>query len=396
MRDTYRKVTELRERETRRIIGLMSGTSADGVTAALTRITGAGEQATIKLEGYKTYPYHDEVQQRLFTLFNPKTGTVRDACELNFVIGEAFADSVERILADTGINVSDVDLIGSHGQTIWHQPKTNLVAGHSTRSTLQIGEPAVISFKTGLPVIADFRKADIVAGGEGAPLTPYLDYVLHRDPKANRVLQNIGGIANLTYLPSGGSLDDIVAFDTGPGNMIIDAVVKRYTGGSHDVDGAIARRGEVHPVLLDKLLSHIYFASRAPKTTGREMFGEHYADEIIKQAKKMRVSMEDVVATITALTFESIAQAYETHLPGDVDEIYVSGGGARNPVLMEGLRDRLEAPVYEYSALGFPSEAKEAVLMALLANEHVMGVPCNVPSATGAQSRVVLGCLTWV
>jgi len=381
MRDLQRRLTELRKKETRGIIGLMSGTSADGITAAYTEITGTGETAEIDLIGYATYPFTESTRERVFKLFKPGLATVQDVCEMNIMLGEAFGDAVNQLISD--LSLTDVDLIGSHGQTIWHQPDQG--------ATLQIGEPAVISAKTGLPVVADFRKADMAAGGEGAPLTPYLDYVLHRDSSECRVLQNIGGIANLTYLGIG----DMVAFDTGPGNMIIDAVVKRYYGDTHDVDGAIARKGNVNHELLDELLKHPFYNEKPPKTTGREVFGEHYAEQIAKRAKDLGLTNEDLVATVTQLTVQTIIEAYENYLPS-FDAVYVSGGGARNPVIVEGLNAGLDVPVLDYSELGFSSEAKESVLMALLANEYVMGTPSNLPSATGADKKVVLGYAAWV
>jgi anhydro-N-acetylmuramic acid kinase len=363
----------------------MSGTSADGITAAYTKITGTGETAEIKLVGYKTYPFTASTRERVFKLFKPGLSSVQDVCEMNNILGEAFGDAANRLIND--LCLTDVDLIGSHGQTIWHQPDQG--------ATLQIGEPAVISAKTGLAVVADFRNADMAAGGEGAPLTPYLDYVLHRDASEKRVLQNIGGIANLTYLPVDASLGEVIAFDTGPGNMIIDAVVNQHNGDTHDVDGALARKGETNQALLDELLSHPYYQLKPPKTTGREVFGEPYAHKVYQQAKKHGLSHEDLVATVTRLTIQTIIDSYETYLP-EIDAVYVSGGGARNPVIVEGLSEGLDVPVLDYSSLGFPSEAKEAVLMALLANEHIMGTPCNIPSATGAGRQVVLGYSTWV
>jgi len=392
----YDAVQALRSKPSRRIIGLMSGTSADGVTAALTEIAGTGATAAVRLLAHGTYPYPGEVSRRLFNLFTPGASTVKDVCEMNFVVGECFADAALRLLDEHGLGVSEVDAVGSHGQTVWHQPNAEPVAGVCAASTLQIGEPAVISIHTGLPVVADFRKADMAAGGQGAPLTPYLDYVLHRHPTSSRVLQNIGGIANLTYIPASAAPEDVVAFDTGPGNMIINAVAKHYTGGSHDVDGSLARRGVVNRRLLSELLSHPYYSLGPPKTTGREVFGEHYAAEVVRRGESMGLSPGDLAATVTALTVETIAGSYERLLPGNVDEVYVSGGGARNPAMMEGLRARLSVPVRDYSDLGFPGEAKESVLVALLANEHLMGTPCNLPSATGARERVVLGSLTWV
>jgi anhydro-N-acetylmuramic acid kinase len=286
--------------------------------------------------------------------------------------------------------------VGSHGQTVWHQPQSEAISGINSASTLQIGEPAVISMRTGLPVVADFRKADMAAGGQGAPLTPYLDYVRHRHPSKSIVLQNIGGIANLTYIPASASPSDVAAFDTGPGNMIIDAVARHYAGASHDVDGRLARTGSVNRRLLSELRGHPYYSKAPPKTTGREEFGEHYAADIIRSGEDMGLFPGDVAATVTALTAETIAEAYERHLSGIVDEVYVSGGGSRNPVLMDELRRRVGPPVRDYSELGFPGEAKEAVLVALLANEYIMGTPSNLPSATGARQPVVLGSLTWI
>jgi anhydro-N-acetylmuramic acid kinase len=378
------------------IIGLMSGTSADGITTALAEVAGTGKTAKIRLQAYRTYPYPEKVRDLLFKLFAPGASTTKDVCEMNFVVGECFADAVLRFIGDTRLSNGDVDAVGSHGQTVWHQPIAEPVAGIPAASTLQIGEPAIISSRTGLPVVADFRKADMAVGGQGAPLTPYLDYVLHRNPSRNVALQNIGGIANLTYIPASASLEQVVAFDTGPGNMIIDAVARHYTRMSHDVDGDLARSGKVHVGLLAELMRHSYYRRCPPKTTGREDFGEHYASEVIRRGESMGLCSEDVAATVTALTVETIADAYESMLPGPVDEVYVSGGGSRNPAIMGGLRAKLRTLVSDYSVLGFPGEAKEALLVAFLANEHIMGTPCNLPSATGARRRVVLGSLTWV
>jgi anhydro-N-acetylmuramic acid kinase len=270
------------------------------------------------------------------------------------------------------------------------------VSGYNSRSTLQIAEPAVISEQTGLLVVADFRKADLAVGGQGAPLTPYFDYILHKDPDENRILQNIGGIANLTYLPTDATLDTLIAFDTGPGNMIIDALVKRYTGASHDVNGSLARRGEVNEKLLDELMAHPYYLLKPPKTTGREDFGEHYSEILAERAEELHLSLEDSIATVTRLTIETIIHAYDTLLPDNIDAVYVSGGGSKNSIIIEGLKNRLSPSVYDYSALGIPSEAKEALLIALLANEHIMGTPSNCISVTGARRRVVLGHSMWV
>ena len=391
----YNHIQSLCEKQTRLIIGLMSGTSADGVTATVSEITGTGINAKVRLIAHKTYPYPPPIREKLFKIFNNGPSGLSEASELNILVGHLFADAAENIIGEARLNHREIDLIGSHGQTVWHQPHPKQTSGHLCRSTMQIGEPAIIAAKTKLPVVADFRKADIAAEGEGAPLTPYMDYILHRSSNAHRVLQNIGGIANLTYLPAGCEVEDLVAFDTGPGNMIIDASAKHYAGLSHDIDGELAKRGEPNKALLEELLKHPYFERKPPKSTGREVFGEQYAAKVFSHAEVHKLSPFDVVATVTELTIESIARAYEDHLHGPVDEVYVSGGGSMNPYLMERLERRLGTSIYDYSHLGLPSEAKEALLMALLANEHVMGTPCNIPNATGAIRRVVLGYLTF-
>jgi anhydro-N-acetylmuramic acid kinase len=388
----------IRRKAAKRVVGLISGTSADGVSAVVTEIKGTGLGAGLRVLGFGTYPYPPELRGAVFELFRPETSTVDRICEANFVLGEFFAECALRVIGECGLTPGEVDLIGSHGQTIHHLPGLKEVSGYSTRSTLQIGEAAVIAERTGIPTVADFRKADVAAGGEGAPLTPYLDLVLHRHPTRGRVLQNIGGIANLTYLPPGAAADDVVAFDTGPGNMVIDAVVRHHTrrAREYDEDGRAAAKGEADAGLLGELLSHPYFARNLPKTTGREEFGEAFAHDLVRRAGERGLGFEDTVATATALTVESIAGAYERLLPGGskVDEVYVSGGGARNRFLMGALAERLDpTPVLEYDALGYPGEAKEAMLMALLASEHVMGTPANVPRATRARRAVVLGAL---
>ena len=396
--NVHERMSLIRRKDRRRVVGLMSGTSADGVTAVATEIESSGVDTGIKILGFRTYPYPPNLREAVFELFSPETSTVNRICEMNFVLGEFFAECAIKAVESCGLALDEIDLIGSHGQTIHHLPQLREAFGYGTRSTLQIGEAAVIAERTGVPTVADFRKADIAAGGEGAPLTPYLDFILHRHPTRSRVLQNIGGIANLTYLPVGAEAEDVVAFDTGPGNMVIDAVVKRYTGGSltFDEDGRIASGGSVDAQLLDGLLSHPYFDRKSPKTTGREEFGEGFTMSYLGEAEDRDIGLKDVVATATALTIESIARAYEVLLPGgsNIDEVFVSGGGAKNRFLMESLSSRLDPiPVLEYDSLGIPGEAKEALLMAMLANEHVSGSPANLPNVTGARRAVVLGSL---
>ncbi|MCW3979557.1 MAG: anhydro-N-acetylmuramic acid kinase [Candidatus Bathyarchaeota archaeon] len=396
--NVHERMDLIRRKDSRRVVGLMSGTSADGVTAVVTEITGSGVDTRLKIAGFRTYPYPLDLREAVFDLFDPGTSTVDRICAMNFVLGEFFAECAVNVVEAAGVDLGEVDLIGSHGQTVHHLPQSRKTFGYASRSTLQIGEAAVIAERTGVPTVADFRKTDIAAGGEGAPLTPYLDFVLHRHPTRSRILQNIGGIANLTYLPAGAGAEDVVAFDTGPGNMVIDAVVRHYTDCdlTFDEDGSIASGGSLDTQLLDGLLSHPYFDRKPPKTTGREEFGEGFALRFLREAGDRGMGFEDAVATATALTIETIARAYEGLLPegSDIDEVYVSGGGAKNRFLMESLSSRLDpVPVLEYDDLGIPGEAKEALLMAVLASEHVSGNPANLPSATGARRAVVLGSL---
>lgn len=390
-RDLLAELERLRGKEPRRVVGLMSGTSVDGVSLALADIWGSYKGLRWRLLAYKTYPYPRELREEIFRLFSPQGSSSEAVCLMNFVLGEFYGAAVNRFLEETGYR-GTVDLVASHGQTIWHIPAPRRVAGIETRATLQIGEPAVIAERTGLPVVADFRVRDVAAGGQGAPIIAYVDFVMFRSEERNVAVQNIGGIANVTYLPAGCEIDDVVAFDTGPGNMVIDGVVRRLTGGrlDYDVDGEMARRGRVHRGLLEWLLSHPYLDRRPPKTTGREEFGDHFVEEVLARARSLGLRPEDVVATVTEFTVESIARSYERFL-GPVDLVVLGGGGAKNRYLVERLRERLGVEVRTHGDYGIPEQAKEPLGMAILGSESVMGVPNNVPGATGAVKRVVMG-----
>jgi anhydro-N-acetylmuramic acid kinase len=368
----------------RLVIGLMSGTSVDGIDAALVRVRGAGPGVSLTCEHFATYSFAPEVRSAIFRLFRPETATVVDVCRMNFTLGEVFAQAALRLMADAGVRPDQVDLIGSHGQTVWHEPLPAEAGGMLSRSTLQIGEPAVIAERTGVVTVADFRVGDIAAGGQGAPLVPYLDYCLLRDPRLHRATQNIGGIGNVTYLPAGCGADQIRACDTGPGNMIIDALCAELYGQPYDRDGAIAASGRADEGLLAELLAHPYLAAQPPKTTGRELFGVQFAKALIGRA-----APADLIATATAFTAASIADSYRRFL-GPVDEVFVGGGGARNPVLMRMLAEALpEARVMTHEAVGINSDAKEAIAFALLANDCAAGLPTNVPGATGGRPAVL-------
>ena len=373
-----------------RVAGLMSGTSADGVDAAIVDIGPRG----VHLVAFDTFPHPRAVREQIFQCFDPSTARVDDLCHLNFVLGEVFADAVIHLADESGVPLRSIDIIGSHGQTVYHIPEGRRFGRKVIRSTLQIGEPSVIAERTGITTVADFRPRDIAAGGEGAPLVPYADYFLFRDRRKGRAVQNIGGIANVTFLPPGAAADRIIAFDTGPGNMMIDRIAHHATGGraSYDAGGRLAARGQVNERLLAELMRHPYLRRRPPKSTGRETFGAHFADAVYRRARRRRLPTLDILATVTAFTARSIADAYRRFLPAMPDEVLLCGGGARNRTLVGRLRDELRpARIAPMDDFGLPARAKEAVSFAILAYATVHGIPNNVPSATGARSQVVLG-----
>lgn len=374
------------------VIGLMSGTSVDGIDAALVRIDGSGLGMKVETLGFATYLFPPTIRQRIFELFNPATGSVDKVCEMNFVVGEAFADAALKIASACGVRIQDIDLIGSHGQTIYHIPKVGREGPWAGRSTLQIGEPAVIAERTGVTTVADFRTRDIAAGGQGAPLVPYVDYLLFTHPEASRAIQNIGGIGNVTYLPRNAGALMVTAFDTGPGNMLIDGAMTVLTSGqmSFDKDGIWASRGKAEPSMLSELMGHPFIHLDPPKTTGREDFGLQFCRPLVEKWRN-RLSDYDVITTVTAFTAESISFAYRRFL-GAVDEVILGGGGSNNPVLVEMIRERLpDVRLLRHEDLGISSDAKEAIAFAILANEAMRGNTMNLPGATGARKQVVLG-----
>lgn len=381
---------DLLNREKKTVIGLMSGTSADGVDVAVVEIISSGFNTEVCLVAFETVQYVPEIRTRIFDLFSVETARVDEICRMNFVIGKIFAESVLTVLEKIGMSSSEIDLIGSHGQTIHHLPLGEIPA------TLQIGEPAVIAHETGIPTIADFRVADVAAGGEGAPLIAYIDYMLFHSRTETIGLLNIGGISNLTVLPAGGSINTVQASDTGPGNMILDACVEEMTHGEKhfDEDGKMAQQGTVCKRLLDVWLAHPYLELTPPKTTGRETFGKSYADTCLQQIKTDGISDYDGLATLTAFTVESIAKYVirfvEPKSPLDI--LYVSGGGAQNAFMMRCLANIFDPiPVRDVGEKGVSGDAKEAIAFAILANEAVHGNYANVPNATGASCRKVLG-----
>lgn len=373
------------------VIGLMSGTSVDGIDAALVGITGCGEGLGVRMLGFNTYPFALGLRAKIFDLFDPATSGVDKICEMNFLLGEAFAESALAIARHCGVPIEQVDLIGSHGQTIYHRPKVGR-EGTLTRSTLQIGEPSVIAERTGVTTVADFRTRDIAAGGQGAPLVPYVDYLLFASESLSRAVQNIGGIGNVTFLPRRPMPLSVRAFDTGPGNMLVDGAMHVLTSGQHtyDIDGRWASRGTVHPGMLSDLMLHPFIHQEPPKTTGREDFGLQFVRPLISKWRP-RLSDYDIVATLTAFTAESIAFAYRRFL-GHVDEVILGGGGSYNPVMVSMIAERLpNSRVKRHEDFGISSEAKEAIAFAILASEAMYGNTTNLPGATGAQRLAVLG-----
>lgn len=373
-------------------VGLMSGTSADGVDAALVEIEGNGPRSRIRLIKALTLPYHPSVREEIHRISSTETGRVDLICRLNFRLGELFAEAAVMVIREARLSPQDVDLIGSHGQTIHHLPPQEGEKG----STLQIGEPAVIAERTGITTVADFRTRDVAAGGHGAPLTPYVHRLLFGDPIRRRVVLNLGGIANVTVVVPECGIMETMAFDTGPGNMAIDGAVKTITGGEmgFDPDGRMAADGRPDTVMLKSMLEHPFFRRKPPKSTGREEFGDTFLRSALKQAEERGLKKEDIISTLTFLTAESVARALETFVYPrfEVDEVIVCGGGAWNRTLLKLLRGRL-APVELKRAedCGVPSDYLEAIAFAILASETVHGNPANIPSVTGAERPVVLG-----
>ena len=388
------------------VAGVMSGTSADGINVALVRIAQGRVHTNrstpaFELLGHAEYSYDKKVRAAVLSAMNASRISVADLARLNFLLGELYADAV--LAAERKIRVK-AELAGCHGQTLYHQGEPQTFLGRKIAATWQTGEAAIIAARVGVPVVSDFRPADMAAGGKGAPLVPFLDYLLFRDARVGRIVQNIGGIANLTAIPANADANDVIAFDTGPGNMVIDAVTEKLFGQSYDRGGRIAASGNVLKTVIDTILRHDFFRRTPPKTAGREEFGREFVREFLQLCG--RCKKQDAVATATALTAESIADAvrrYPTQKAVSArnqpfHEMILSGGGAKNATLVSMLTSEL-APLglrlRSSDEFGLPSAAKEAVAFAVLAHETWHRQPSNVPSATGAKRAAVLGKISY-
>jgi anhydro-N-acetylmuramic acid kinase len=375
-------------------VGLMSGTSLDGVDAALVSIDGSSvEEVSWELVHWATLPFPEARREAIHRAI--VAGSAEALCVLHADIGEWLAEAVLRVCEEAGVPPGRVDVVGSHGQTLWHHPP----AAEGRGATLQLGDPATIAERTGCPVVSDFRARDMAAGGQGAPLVPWVDQVLFALPDRARALQNIGGIGNVTWVPPRGSTEKVVAFDTGPGNALMDAAVELATDGrlTYDRDGQLAAQGTVDPTLLEELLRHPFFAQEPPKSTGREVFGRPFVQRLVEATRpEGDRDWLDLIATLTELTARTIADAYRRWvLPLGVAEAVLTGGGASNPSLVRRIRELLSPlTIREGDALGVDAGAKEALAFAVLAWAHVHRIPANVPSATGAVGPRVLGSYT--
>ena len=387
-------ILTLINKPSRLVIGFMSGTSADGVDAALVRITGCSRETKAEQLEFCFVPFEAPVRAEILRLAGGGAATAADFCRINFLLGKLYCEAGLELCRRAGVAPENIDLIGNHGQTLWHIPVEEEYLGHRQRSTLQLGEDALLAECFGCPVVGDFRVRDMAAGGLGAPLVPYTEFLLYRSPDEWVALQNIGGIGNVTVLPANCTLEQVFAFDTGPGNMVIDAVISRLTHGekTYDDGGAMAAQGTVHPALLQWMLEDPYLAKKPPKTTGRELYGPAYVNRLMEKAGALKVAPVDLMSTVTRFTAETISCGLRRFSPRMPQRLIVGGGGSLNRCLMEHIRQVLpECRVMTNEDLGLDSSAKEAVAFAVLANETIFASCNNAPAATGARHPVVMG-----
>ena len=378
----------------KKVIGMIYGTSIDGIDAALVNINTDNKGLDIELIDFMSFDYEKEFRQKILKTTDLNKSSVKDVAQLNIGLAEKFSEAVFSLLKKSELTPAEVDLIASHGQTIYHN-----VEDKEGISTLQVGSASFIAERTGITTVYNFRMRDLAAGGEGAPLVPYTDYLIYSSQNKNRVLQNIGGIANYSYLAADGEIDDVIGSDNGPGNMIIDNAVNILTNGrmDFDKDGKMAEKGDISKELLTEMMNHPFIKKQVPKSTGRADFGKEYAKKIIKKAKKMNLSKNDIISTVTSFTALAIIDSYQKYLPSNIDEIIIGGGGSYNPYLLNKIKEykdeklRKDIKILRQEDLGYSSEAKEAMAFAILGYQTMKGKNNNVPGATGAKRKVVLG-----
>jgi len=382
------------------VLGMMSGTSADGIDVALARVSGAPPTLNAKLLGHTSVKFPAALRKKILRVAEQHSITAGALSQLNFRLGRLFADAAIGACRHFRVPPSKIGLIGSHGQTIFHQGRPIPCFGSQTASTLQIGEPSVIASRTGITTVGDFRPADMALGGQGAPLVPYVDYLLYRHAELGRVSLNLGGIANITVLPRAAKPQKVFAFDTGPANMLIDALVSHFTNGRHrfDKNASFAAQGRSNPALLDELLRDPYLKVAPPKSTGREHYGHVYVKKIFALGRRHRAKPNDLIRAATIFTALSVVDALNRFvLPKTkIDQLIVSGGGAHNPLILAQLAAALPGiEVLPSSRLGIPEDAKEALAFAILAYETFHQRPANLPSATGARGSAILGKISY-
>ncbi|MGE5682053.1 MAG: anhydro-N-acetylmuramic acid kinase AnmK [Bacillota bacterium] len=388
------KLIELTKKEKRYVIGLMSGTSVDGVDCVLVEISGNGTGTKLRQIGYIEYPFPDGLKEFVLRNSVRQGSNVEDICRLNFLIPQIYTEAIKHLCKSINFNLEEVDLIGSHGQTIHHLPEEYELFGYKVKSTFQIADPAVIAKLTGVITVGDFRTGDVALKGQGAPLVPYFDYILLHSDTKNRALLNVGGISNFTILKKNGLRNDVIAFDTGPGNMMIDILMKKFFGKEYDFCGQTALSGKVNKELLERLKQKdSYIEQKPPKSTGRELYGESFLTELSEEFKDL--AYNDWIATVTNFTAYGIFRNYEKFVSGKIriDELLISGGGAKNKALIHYLEEYFSESVSikNIEELGFSSDAKEAICFAVLANELISGNTSNMPSVTGAVKETLLG-----
>lgn len=383
-----KKFLPLLSKNVRTVVGVLSGTSVDGVDAVIVKIRGTNVSTKVEVIDFQSYPINFRLKNFIISCSSEKGSNVANITKLNFILGELFANSVKKIISKNNLTPKDIDLIGSHGQTIYHFPFDKKHFGYNSKSTLQIGDPSVIANQTGITTIGDFRVADMAAGGHGAPLVSYLDYILFNNKSKNRAFINIGGIANATYLKKSGKQNEVIAFDTGPGNMLIDSLMKKLFDRRYDKDGVTAAKGKLNRKLMKYLCSRDkFYKKKFPKTTGREYYGQDFVNDVIENFKK--VKREDMISTVTSFTAFAIKDNLKNF---EIDELIISGGGAKNNFLVNSLKDYFEnVNVKVIDENGINEDNKEAVLFAVLANELINGNKTNITSVTGAKKNVYLG-----